>query len=107
MSEITIVETDQGKTLEAHPGDLIVIRLAETPTSGYRWEISEVDSQLVEFQDSDYLLAPGAGIGGGGTRVFRFRAKSTRTGQIRLKLRRSWEPDDRAIEHFTVNIQIQ
>lgn len=107
MSEILVIEADQGKTLDAHLGDLIIIRLAESPTTGYRWEFSGGDSQLIEFQGSDFVLAPGAGIGGGGTRTFRFRAKSSGMVQIQLKLRRSWEPEARAIEQFTVNIRIQ
>jgi inhibitor of cysteine peptidase len=107
MSEIVILDSDQGKTFEVRAGDLIVIRLAENPTTGYRWEISGVDNQLVEVQGSDYLVAPGTGIGSGGTRTFHLRAKSTGRGQIQLKLRRSWEPEDKVVEQFTVNIRIQ
>jgi inhibitor of cysteine peptidase len=62
---------------------------------------------MIDFQGSDYVLAPGGGIGGGGTRTFRFSAKSSGTVQIQLKLRRSWEPEASAIEQFTVNIRIQ
>lgn len=107
MSEIVILDSDRGKTFEAHVGDLIAIRLAENPTTGYLWEISGFDNQLVEFQGSDYSVAPRTSIGGGGTRIFRFRAKSTGTGQIQLRRRRSWESETRAIEQFTVNIQVQ
>jgi hypothetical protein len=31
MSEILVIETDQGKTLDAHLGDFIIIRIAESP----------------------------------------------------------------------------
>lgn len=107
MSEIVILDSDQGKTFEVQAGDLIAIRLPENPTTGYRWEISGVDNQLVELQGSDYSVAPGCGTGGGGTRTFHFRAKSTGTAQIQLRRRRSWEPETKAIEQFTVNIQVQ
>jgi len=107
MSEIVILDSDQGKTFEVQAGDLIAIRLPENPTTGYRWEISGVDNQLVEFPGSDYSVAPGSGTGGGGTRTFHFRAKSTGTAQIQLRRRRSWEPETRGIEQFTVNIQVQ
>lgn len=109
MSEIVILDSDQGQTFEAHVGDLISIRLAENPTTGYRWEISGVGNQLVEFQGSDYVVAPGTSIGAGGTRTLYLRAKSSGTGQIQLRKRRSWEPEtrDRAVEQFTVNIRVQ
>ena len=107
MSEIIILDSDREKTFEVSVGDLIAIRLAENPTTGYRWEINRVDLQVVEFQDSDYLVSPRADIGGGGTRTFHFRAKSTGTGQIQLRLRRPWEPEATASKDFTVNIQVQ
>ena len=107
MSEIVILDSDRGKTFELQVGDLIAIRLAENPTTGHRWEVSEVDNPRVEFQGSNYLVTPGSGIGGGGIRTFHFRAKSTGTGQIQLRLRRAWEPEVQAVEQFTVNLQIQ
>lgn len=107
MSEITILDSDRGKTFEAHVGNLIAIRLAENPTTGYRWEMSGVDHELVEFLLSDYLVAPATALGTGGMRIFYFKAKSTGTGQIELRRRRSWEPETKLIEKFTVNIQVQ
>ncbi|WP_019501267.1 protease inhibitor I42 family protein [Pseudanabaena sp. PCC 6802] len=107
MSEIVILGNDLGKIFEARVGDLIAIRLAENPTTGYCWEIGSIDDRFVEFQGSDYSKTPETGIGGGGTRTFHFRAKSGGTEQIQFKLRRSWEPENRAIKHYTVNIRIQ
>ena len=107
MPEIVIVQADQGKTFEARKGDLIVIRIEENPTTGYRWEISVVDQQIVEILDSDYQIAHGGGIGGGGTRIFRFRAKSPGISQVQLRLRQSWEMPEAVLESFSVSIQIQ
>ncbi|WP_287660257.1 MULTISPECIES: protease inhibitor I42 family protein [unclassified Microcystis] len=56
MSEIVILDSDRGKTFEVRAGDLIAIRLAENPTTSYRWEISGVDNQLVKFPSSDYTI---------------------------------------------------
>lgn len=107
MSEIVILDSDRGKMFEVQVGDIVTIRLAENPTTGYHWEIGGIDDRFVEFQSSDYLVAPEAGIGAGGTRTFHFKAKSAGTAQIQLRRRRSWEAEDRVIEHFTVNIQIR
>ena len=60
MSEIVILDSDRGKTFAVQVGDFIAILLPENPTTGYRWEISEVDNQLVESQGSDYSVAPGS-----------------------------------------------
>ena len=107
MSEIEIFQEDRGKTFAACQGDLIVIRIEENPTTGYRWEIFMVEQQIVEILDSDYLIAPGGGIGGGGMRIFRFRAKSPGISPVQLKLRRSWEPENALLKSFSVKIQVQ
>jgi inhibitor of cysteine peptidase len=107
MSEIVILDSDQGKTIEAYRGDSIIIRLAENPATGYRWEISETDNHLVDFQSSDYLNPSKTVIGRGGTRIFRFKALSNGTDKIQIKLRRAWEFEDRSIKNFVVNILIR
>lgn len=107
MSEIVIVQSDQGKTFEARQGDSILIRLAENPTTGYRWEVDVADDRIIALQDSDYTEAPGAGIGGGGTRTFTFKAQSPGTVQVRLKLMRKWKPEDPALDRFEVTIRVQ
>ncbi len=107
MSEIVILDSDQGKTIEAHRGDSITIRLTENPTAGYHWEISGTNNHLVEFQSSDYLKPSKAVIGSGGTRIFRFKVLSNGTDKIQIRLRRSWESEDRAVKIFAVNILIQ
>lgn len=107
MSEIEIFQGDRGKTFAARQGDLIVIRIEENPTTGYRWEICMVEQQVVEILDSDYLIAPGGGIGSGGMRIFRFRAKSPGISRVQLGLRRAWEPEVAVLESFSVNIQVQ
>ncbi len=106
MSKIEIFQEDQGKTFAAYQGDLIVIRIEENPTTGYRWEICMVEQQIIEILDSDYLIAPEGGIGGGGMRIFRFRAKSSGISPVQLRLRRAWEPEDAVLESFSVNIQV-
>ncbi len=107
MSEIVIMPSDQGKIFEANQGELIVIRLEENPTTGYQWEVGAVDSQIIEILDSDYSPTSETGVGGGGTHTFHLRAKSPGRGKIQLRLRRSWEPVNEAIERFEVTILVQ
>ena len=107
-SDILITPSDRGGTFEAQPGDEIVIRLQENITTGYQWEIAEIDPSVVELVDTEYLEAPTPGaIGYGGTRTFRFRAAARGHARIQLRLRRSWEATDAAIERFEVSVHVQ
>lgn len=108
MSEILITLLDHGSTCMANQGDVILIRLEENITTGYQWNIGTIDSSTVELLDSEYTSKQGEGLlGSPGTRTFRFRAKSSGSVPIRLRLRRSWDPVDTAIEHFEVTVQVQ
>lgn len=107
MSEIVILDSDRGKTVEAHVGDLITVQLAENPTTGYRWQLISVDSHLVDFQSSDYAPSSEIGTGSGGLRRFHFQAKLIGMNTIQLERQRLWEAQPSTTEQFTVTLQIQ
>jgi inhibitor of cysteine peptidase len=104
--EIAIVQKDQGKTFRVHQGDSILIRLAENPTTGYRWAVDKVDEQVTALQDTNFV-ASGTGIGGGGTRTFTFKALASGKGKIELKLKREWETEAAPSSSFEVMIYVQ
>jgi inhibitor of cysteine peptidase len=99
MRQIIIGKTDNGKSFEVSQNDLISINLPENPTTGYLWQVSEVDNRVVKIQDS-------SGIGAGGMRILSFKAESSGTTNIRLNLRRGWEPEQSAIEKFGLIIHV-
>jgi len=51
-------------SIEVRQGSIIVVRLPENPTTGYRWVIEETDEEILEPESSDFALRPDAGIGG-------------------------------------------
>ena len=106
MSEILVEQQDHGKTFEVSQGDLIVIRLDENLTTGFQWEIEVADSTVVELLDSNYSAKPEEHrLGKGGVRTIRFEVKSSGSERIILRLRRRWEPEDKAIESVEVNLK--
>jgi inhibitor of cysteine peptidase len=107
-SDILITPSDQGSTFETLPGDEIVIQLQENITTGYQWEVAEIDPSVVELLNTDYLETPEPGIlGRGGTRRLRFRASGAGRTCIQLRLRRSWEALDATIERFEVTVHVR
>ena len=106
ISEMIIGQTERGNNFDILQGSVFSIRLKENPTTGYQWEISELDSRVVKLQDSEYIGASGALLGAGGLRSFTFEAKSPGVTQVRLKLRREWESEEEAIEHFEVTLRV-
>jgi inhibitor of cysteine peptidase len=104
MGQILIDQDDNNKTFDAKLGDLIIITIKESPTTGYRWKLGRIDEGLVVMEDSKYHIDPDSRIGGGGTRTFTIRVRSPGTTKIQLTHQREWE--NSAINQFVVFIRI-
>jgi inhibitor of cysteine peptidase len=101
----TVTTADNGATIEVQPGDEIVVRLEENPTTGYRWETDRVGGPLEPAGDSYQMSTPGS-IGGGGVHEFRFRATAPGTAHLALKNWRSWEGENSATRRFALDVRI-
>jgi predicted secreted protein len=69
--------------------------------------IDETNEAVLELEDSDFVPASNVGIGGGGERIFRLRAKSTGTSHVELKMKRVWEEDVPPIERYDFTIRVE
>jgi len=84
--------TSLGETVHVQPGDEVVVRLPENPTTGYRWEIDAPRGGVEVAQDS-YDRPRDEGVGAGGMRTFTLRAGEPGQAEVRLRLARSWEDE--------------
>lgn len=82
MEVIELGAADDGRSVELRPGQVVVLRLPENPTTGYRWE---APAGLALLADS--FEPGGAAAGAAGLRVLRFEAGA---GSYRFDLRRPW-----------------
>ena len=104
MAQYTLDDSQDGSTLNLRMGDAVVLRLAENPTTGYRWEI--VTTQGFDLEADDYTGAPGGRTGGGGERALRFKAIAAGRGRIEAALCRSWEAGP-PLRSYTANAEIR
>jgi len=84
--------TASGSTVTASPADRIVIRLAESATSGYQWSVAEAGEAL-EVESSELSLPGSAAPGAAAQRVIRLRPRGPGRARVRLHLKRAWEPE--------------
>lgn len=92
---------DDGTTVTAKVGAMFTVTLASNPTTGFEWQLAEMDTTILENTDQRYV--PDATsillVGAGGTEVWEFVARSAGTTTLRLEYRRPFEsqeldPDD-------------
>ena len=55
----TLTQTDSGKQTILNPGDVVVVSLDETPSTGYCWTLVGDSSKVLRLLDSRYA-APAA-----------------------------------------------
>ena len=104
--QLTLTEADGGKTVQAHLGDHILIRLSANGTTGFSWAIDTTDTTLLSLEREGYTPSAGGAIGSGGTAVFTFLAQRAGTAHLQLKYWRSWEGDASVVRRYTLTIQI-
>ena len=107
VSHLTITQADRGKTFTVRNGDVIIINLAENPSTGYEWAIDKIDSNAIKLQSSEFSLPENAGVGSGGERIFTFKAKATGIARLQLKEWRPWSGERSIVQRFEVTLQIK
>jgi inhibitor of cysteine peptidase len=108
MATIEVTAADDGSTIQASPGDEIVVVLAENATTGYRWHLDETEGVLRLVSDG-YRQGAETGdaepvFGRGGLRQFRLEVMGSGTTTLSLKHWREWEGDSSAIDRVTAVI---
>src|SRR3954447_24734540 len=95
---------DDGPTVVS-TGDRITVRLAENPTSGYRWTVDEAHDAVLAPESSSFTPSPASVPGAGGWRTFQFAARGAGTTTVRLATRRPGAPSTVG-ETFTATVRV-
>lgn len=89
------------------PGDFILLRLPENPTTGFRWYWQAASREFVALESDSFEPLGGEQIGAGGTRVLSYRALRPGTESLRLVLWRDWEGESSITRRFQVVLEIR
>jgi inhibitor of cysteine peptidase len=102
----TLTEADNGKDVDAHVGDTIVLRLPENPTTGYRWAFDDLDTAAVGAQEGDHTRSSEA-VGSGGEKTWSLTPTAPGATPVKLKLWRHWEGDSSVKKRFSVTLSVK
>ncbi|MBN1453561.1 MAG: protease inhibitor I42 family protein [Anaerolineales bacterium] len=106
---VNLTEADNGRQITVRPGDIVTLKLASNPTTGYSWQVMEIDNTiLVQDGDPEYKQSPGSEglVGTGGAETFRFKAVGAGETTLSLGYMRPWE-SVLPIETFSIKIVVQ
>lgn len=99
-------ENDSNKTVEIVVGDKVEIILPANPTTGYVWEVSSIDSSILQPNKADFIANDPA-IGAGGLEIIKFHALAVGKSELKLIFHRPFEQDTPPLKTFDVTVIIK
>jgi inhibitor of cysteine peptidase len=101
----TVDESADGRQIDLPVSEVLEVRLAENPTTGFRWHLVADGSPPCTVLGDSYEASsrrPGAG----GQHVWRFRA--TRPGEAAIELRyaRAWQGEAPAGRRYALRLRV-
>lgn len=88
---------------------ILVVKLPETPSTGYMWEVKSMDSKVLTKDDNYYFISENKSnaIGAEGTRIIKFKGESAGTTTLKLVCLRPWERGGETIYSASYQIKSQ
>jgi C1A family cysteine protease/predicted secreted protein len=106
--EIVVTADDHGREIELGEGQLLVVRLQASPSTGYSWQVSEPGIEPIlqqagaaEFQPESELL------GAPGIQILRFEGVRDGDSTLMLEYRRPWEAEAEPAGTFSLQVRAQ
>ena len=104
---IALTAADQGVTRDAVVGQNVLLQLAETPSTGYRWALQASPPEAIEILATRWVAPAGAGAGAAGRREFSLRTKAPGEIRLNLKLWREWQGDSSATHRYEFALRVR
>jgi len=103
-----VAAADEVEPNALQQGDTFEITLDANATTGYSWELVEIDDDVVQLTESEYVADPNAeGLDGkGGKAVFRFQAVGSGETTLKWVYHRSWEKDVEPLKTHIVQVTV-
>lgn len=110
-NDVELDGSANGSRVEVEQGDVLAITLEANPSTGFSWEIDELDGSILQqvgeplFKLDDAEDPPPPGTGGWTT--LRFEAKASGETDLKLIYHRPWEGGEEPISTFTVHVAVR
>ena len=102
-----LTDADTGKAVSLKNGDVITLKLMSNPSTGYKWEITALDRNIVKDNGSSFKSGcSGNAVGCAGVEIWTFEAVSAGETSLELSYYRSWEDVATATNAFKLKVSV-
>jgi inhibitor of cysteine peptidase len=107
--EVELGASDDGGQVELEQGQILVITLESNPTTGYGWEVAEIDESVLRQKGSALYepTGPEDADGAGGLVTFRFEAVGAGQTALKLVYLCGCEEDEEPADTFSANAVVR
>ena len=104
---IQIDATQQVGEMDMRVGDTLELSFESNPTTGYQWEVVELNQAVLRQLGEEYVAPATDLLGAAGKEVFRFEAVSPGETLLKLVYHRPFEPEVPPEQTYQVNIIVK
>ena len=110
---VTVMDGSTKDLMYMKPGNVIAVRLAEAPSTGYTWSYTIDNKEVIDFSlDGKDNLTPNKDknapqlVGSPYNHYWGFKAKKEGTATIKFKLSREWDSNEKDPQVFEYKISV-
>lgn len=102
-----ITEADAGRSIAARVGDLLEITLPGNQTTGFQWDVEDVNSTILQPSGEPEFEPPSSAVGRAGQISLRFAAVGAGQTELKLVYQRPFEKDVLPARTFEITVTVQ
>ncbi len=102
-SEIVLNDNNNGSQITLHIGQTLILRLEGNPSTGFTWEVAEINEAVLRQEGDINFEAESDLPGSPGIQVVQFKPVASGETDLELVYWRPWESEDPA-ESFLLRV---
>jgi inhibitor of cysteine peptidase len=104
---VAVTDLGNGGEVTLHKGDTLKLRLKATPSTGYTWQIAQLNISILTLASGPmYMPPPNVVPGAEGHQKFLFSTVASGRTQLQLNYVRPWEKNAKPARTFTLNVTV-
>lgn len=104
---LQLKEENSGQKVTLEVGQTLTLTLKSNPTTGYQWQVRDLDEAVLKLSNYEYRADTPITIGSGGVDVWSFEAQASGQTTLRLEYVRPWEEGKEPIQTFSVEVVVR
>lgn len=105
--EVKVDANANGTQVELQKAQTLVITLESNPTTGYSWEVVDLDDSILRQVGEPEFQPESEALGAPGVEILRFEAMKAGQAALKLVYRRPWEEGEEPLETFSLQVVVR